>query len=222
MSIAPSALPPSPRPHVRRVRLSRRARWLLLGGFGFGLSMFLLLWLDMRNNGDFYRAEPRAEGKDGQVFDPLPTPMSNGERSISGLSEAAEEALRNPPPPPPKIEPAPEIAPERALADAGTVAERPNAVAGPDTQPVPISRPAPEYPADALRRNEAGTVLLTVAVNDAGQPTDVFIKRSSRSRSLDRAATQAARRWSFRPARRDGRPVAGEVEIPITFTLEGR
>ena len=92
-TVQPSAPPGS------RFGLSRRVWWVVAGGFGIGLILFLLLWLDMRDNGDFYRAEDKADSADDQVFEPLPAPISGGDRSASGLSEAAAEALRNPPPP---------------------------------------------------------------------------------------------------------------------------
>jgi protein TonB len=40
------------------------------------------------------------------------------------------------------------------------------------------------------------------------------------SRSLDRAASDAVRRWRFRPAVREGQAVAGTIQVPITFNLE--
>jgi protein TonB len=88
--------------------------------------------------------------------------------------------------------------------------------------PVPISRPSPRYPAEAVRNNETGTVVLRITVDERGEPVKVEIASSSRSRSLDRAAAQAARRWTFRPAQQNGRAVSGTIEVPISFTLEGR
>jgi protein TonB len=208
-----------------RFSLSRRARWLLAGGFGFGLLMFFLLWLDMRDNGNFYRPAGKTGGTDGQVFEPLPAPATDRTGSASGLSEAAEAALRNPrPAPPPPVQQAPpaQTPTDRPLSDAsgqGDGTARPTAPGG---VPVAISRPSPRYPADALRNNETGTVLLRITVDERGEPVKVEIASSSRSRSLDRAAAQAARRWTFRPAQQNGRAVTGTVEVPISFTLEGR
>jgi periplasmic protein TonB len=140
------------------------------------------------------------------------------------LSEAAEEALRNPPPPPPTPVQAPrpaETPAPRPIADASKTS-RPATALAPGSVPVPISKPAPDYPADALRNNETGTVVVRIEVGADGIPTDVALARRSGSRSLDRAAMKAAKRWRFRPAQQNGQAVAGAVEVPMAFTLDER
>ena len=203
--------PSSPAP---RFGLSRRALLLIAGGFGLGLALFLLLWLDMRDNGNFYRATDKPEAVDGQVFEPLPVPMAPGKRSASGLSEAAEEAARRPKPAPP---PAQVTGPTDGQAPATNTDPLPRTA--PDVSPgtpMPLSRVQPDYPSDAMRRNESGTVVVRITVDSDGKPDDIEVVRSSRSRALDRAATQAARRWRFRPGQ------AGSVEVPFEFKLDGR
>jgi periplasmic protein TonB len=211
-------------PRGSRFGLSRRAWWVVAAGFGVGFLLFLLLWLDQRNDSNFYRAEGKVDSADGQVFEPLPAPMAGGDGSASGLSEAAEEALRNPPPPPPPVErPRPIETPvPRPVADAPPQTSRPTTGLAPGSVPVPISKPSPDYPADALRNNETGTVVVRIEVGADGTPTDVTLARRSGSRSLDRAAIKAAKRWRFRPAQRGGQAVAGAVEVPMAFSLEGR
>ena len=218
MSTVPPSAPPG-----SRFGLSRRAWWVVAGGFGIGLLLFVLLWLDMRDNGNFYRAEDKPDSADGQVFEPLPAPVSGGDRSASGLSEAAAEAMRNPPPPPPVAVPQPVEAPiPRPIADATPQNNRPDTDLAPGSVPVPISKPAMKYPADALRNNETGKVVVRIEVGADGEPTAVSIVTRSGSRSLDRAAVQAAKRWRFRPAQQNGRAVAAAVEVPIVFSLDGR
>lgn len=204
----------------RRFGLSRRAWLIVAAGFGLGLLLFFALWLKTRNDSDFYRAPDRPNGPEGQVFEPLPTPQPDDGRSASGLSEAAEEAMRNPrpaPAPPPAAPQAP-----RPAAPPAAETPRPAAVPAPGGVPVPISRPAPSYPSDALRNGETGTAVVRIEVGIDGTPTSVSLLRRSGSRSLDRAALQAAKRWRFRPAQRDGQPVPGSVDVPIAFSLEGR
>ena len=58
-----------------------------------------------------------------------------------------------------------------------------------------------------------------VDVGADGVPINVTVAASSQSRDLDRAALDAVRRWRFRPAQRDGQPVAGTVVVPIEFKL---
>jgi protein TonB len=212
MSTLQTSPSPPPPPTASRFGLSRRALLLIAGGFGLGLLLFFVLWLDMRDNGNFYRAEDKADTVDGQVFEPLPVPMAPGERSASGLSEAAEEAARRPKPVPPPTQIA---APTDSQAP--TTAPPPRSASDvPPGAPVPITRVQPDYPSDAMRRNESGTVVVRITVGSDGKPDDVDVLRSSRSRSLDRAATQAAKRWRFQPGQ------AGTVEVPFEFKLDGR
>lgn len=214
-----------PKPPARsRFKLSRRVWWVVAGGFGVGLALFLLLWLDMRNDGDFYRPESKTAGPDGQVFEPLPAPMADSGRSASGLSEAAEQAIRNPQPaPPPAAAPLPAQTPtQRPVADTAPQTGQPAVGLAPGSVPVPISKPAMKYPAEALRNGETGKVVVRIEVGVDGEPTEVSIVSRSGSRSLDRAAVQAAKRWRFRPAQQNGRAVAAAVEVPIAFTLDGR
>ena len=197
---------------------------MVAAGFGAGFLVFLMLWLDMRDNGNFYRAEDKTERVDGQVFEPLPAPMSGGDRSASGLSEAADDALRNPRPlPPPVSTPSPADVPTQGPIADGAQQNLPLTVGlAPGSVPVAISRPAPRYPTDALRNGESGTVIVRIEVGADGEPIAVSVVGRSGSRSLDRAAVQAAKRWRFRPAQQDGRAVAGAVEVPIEFALDGR
>lgn len=195
---------------------------MIAAGFAAGLLLFLLLWLDMRDNGNFYRAQGDTTAEDGQIFEPLPAPAASGNRSASGLSEAAEEAARKPrSEPPPVVAPPPADLPtQRPLADTGT--NRPTSALAPGSMPVAISKPAPNYPTDALRKNETGEVVVRIEVGADGEPTEVTLVSRSGSRSLDRAALQAAKRWRFLPAQQNGQAVPGAVEVPMAFSLEGR
>jgi protein TonB len=64
-----------------------------------------------------------------------------------------------------------------------------------------------------------GSVSVLIEINARGVPTDVRVvsRSGERSRDLDRAVVSAARGWRFDPARRDGRPVPGEVILPVDF-----
>lgn len=82
-----------------------------------------------------------------------------------------------------------------------------------------LAHDTPRYPTAALRSGTEGTVMLRIAVDANGVPTDIGYARRSGDRDLDRAALQAAQDWRFRPARRDGRAVASTVNVPVRFTL---
>ena len=219
MSATPSAQPPSPR--RPRIGLSRRALLLVALAFAAGLALFLLLWLDKRNDADFFRAGGTpAPGAPGQAFEPLPTPEAAGgtretrpaadgtgekERGIA-TPDASREDLADADAPPEFAPLPPPPAPPEAAASAG-----------PDASARPISSPQPRYPARAMRRGESGTVLLQVSVDAEGRPVEVGVVQSSRSRDLDREAQRTVERWRFSPAIRNGRAVASKVLVPIEF-----
>ena len=79
--------------------------------------------------------------------------------------------------------------------------------------------PRPDYPESARREGREGRVLLRVLVDDQGQSKKVEINISSGSDALDRAATEAIRRWRFHPARDGDKPVESWLRIPIEFHL---
>lgn len=80
--------------------------------------------------------------------------------------------------------------------------------------------PAPSYPASARRRGQEGRVILRVVVLPGGGAGEVVLEKSSGVESLDRAALETVRRWRFSPARRNGRPIAATVQVPIRFALK--
>ena len=152
-----------------------------------------------------------------------------------------------PPPPPPDARPPPPVknlAPPRETplppppeAPPVDVAEpRPTDIVSPPAPPAPPA-PQPEigasvdissknmnpprYPPAAARSGIEGTVILIIDVDASGNVTNVSVEKSSRNRDLDRAAMEAARKWRFNAATKDGRPSAGRVRVPVDFTLGG-
>lgn len=182
--------------------------------FAVGLLIFVALWLDQRDNNNFYRSLEAPRSIAGQVFDPLPVPLPAGADNASGMGQpgdtagGAEVPNRIATPIGPPVAPATPIA---APAAPTNIADR--------SMPQPVRSPAPRYPRDAQRRGQSGTVLLRVHVDRTGEPGSVDLVQSSGSRSLDRAAVDAVRRWRFDPAIRNGRPADGVVQVPITFHL---
>jgi protein TonB len=78
----------------------------------------------------------------------------------------------------------------------------------------------PAYPAEARQAKAEGTTLLRVHVTDEGRIDDVRVETSAGHAALDRAATDAIRKWRFEPARNGSVPVAVWVVIPVRFRLE--
>ncbi|MGH8497574.1 MAG: energy transducer TonB [Methylococcales bacterium] len=81
------------------------------------------------------------------------------------------------------------------------------------------SNPAPAYPRIARKRGWQGTVLLLIQVTPEGHPAKVTVKNTSGHEALDNAAVEAARKWTFIPAKRGDKPVASSVVVPIHFNL---
>jgi protein TonB len=196
-------------------RPSRRTLLVLGAAFAIGLLLFVLIWWRDRGK-DFYRADTAPAAASDQQFEPLPAPMPADAGDRDGrLGEPAdgdrEPALGT-------IQPAPPRAPAQQRAPTPPPVAAPAPSSG--ATPVAISSPAPTYPPDAYRKGESGTVVLRIHVGPDGVPYSVDLVQSSRSRSLDRAASDAVRRWRFQPAQRGGQPVAGEVQVPIVFTAD--
>lgn len=82
-----------------------------------------------------------------------------------------------------------------------------------------LHNPAPSYPDVAISRGYEGTVLLNVQVRADGKVQTIRIHQSSGYPSLDDAARDTVRRWSFVPARRGSQPVSGWVVVPVDFSL---
>jgi periplasmic protein TonB len=80
--------------------------------------------------------------------------------------------------------------------------------------------PKPAYPVSARRKGWEGEVLLRVRVSSAGKVEQVQLEKTSGYGILDRSASQAVSRWTFRPARRNGQPIADTVLVPVRFELQ--
>lgn len=131
-----------------------------------------------------------------------------------------------------------ELTPPPATSDAMTPAESSSAEDEPDAgkatrprssarataplsrEPALVEQPQPEYPPEAARAREEGTVLIEAQVDAMGNVSDVGIARRSGSRTLDRAAMREVRRWKFTPAMEDGKAVASSVQVPVDYRLE--
>jgi len=212
------ATPPDENPSGKSpLRLSRFAWLAIAGAFALGLLLFLLLWLDQRSSNDFYRADGAAPTSAEQTFEPLPAPLPAGPEDAASGTRDQDDTVQGPQAVEAPAEPTTPLAEQPLQVPAPAGAEALAAAA----TPVPIDSPAPRYPPAALRRGESGTVVLRVHVGPDGVPYAVDLVDSSRSRLLDRAATDAVKRWRFRPAQRNGQAVPGEVQVPISFNVDG-
>jgi protein TonB len=76
----------------------------------------------------------------------------------------------------------------------------------------------PEYSDDARKARIQGTVELMAIVNADGTLTFESVMKSL-GFGLDQKAIEAVKKWKFRPALKDGKPVATRVNISVNFTL---
>lgn len=77
----------------------------------------------------------------------------------------------------------------------------------------------PAYPSRARSLGIQGTTLLHVLVSKRGRVAEVVVKQSAGHPDLDRAATDAVRRWQFEPARNGTEAVEMWVQLPFEFRL---
>ncbi|MDA5194756.1 energy transducer TonB [Govanella unica] len=148
---------------------------------------------------------------------------------------------KEPPPPPPKFDqppppfvPPPEISIDMPAESSSTTAisnvqskvSAPAPVAAPkpaqpDTPPQSTKRNSqPEYPPSARRAGEEGTVILLLYVKEDGRIGEAKVDKSSGFNRLDEAAQkEAERNWRFKPATKDGKPVAAWTKVAVTFRL---
>ena len=89
----------------------------------------------------------------------------------------------------------------------------------------------PEYTREARRRRVRAEVVVEVLVDDRGRVQDTSIEErfllndddgsktpvAEVGYGLEEAAVSAARRWIFRPARENGKPVASYTTLTFTF-----
>lgn len=77
----------------------------------------------------------------------------------------------------------------------------------------------PPYPRDALMAEMVGNVVISVYVGTDGKVKESKVKKSTGSRSLDRAASKAYSLCSFKPAMKNGEPQESWYDIPYEFVL---
>ncbi len=91
-------------------------------------------------------------------------------------------------------------------------------VGGGVSAPRILYAPDPEFSEEARKAKFQGTVVLLLIVGPDGRPHEVRIFRSL-GMGLDEKAVEAIRRWKFEPGRKDGIPVAVQVNVEVNFQL---
>ncbi len=84
-----------------------------------------------------------------------------------------------------------------------------------EDEPVPVTQVTPAYPEFARDAQIQGKVVLHVLVGKDGRVKNVKVIRSVKG--LDQAAIDAMKKWVFKPALSNNKPVAVWVEVPMDF-----
>jgi TonB family protein len=86
------------------------------------------------------------------------------------------------------------------------------------TRPVVLEKEEPQYSEQARDAKIEGTVVLSIVVETDGRVYDIAVERGLEE-TLDDNAIAAVKRWVFKPAEKDGKPVAVAARIEINFRL---
>lgn len=91
-------------------------------------------------------------------------------------------------------------------------------IGGSVTAPRPIHDPDPPYSDEARAQHFSGTVLLSMVVTAQGDVGDIVIVRPA-GLGLDDQAVETVSTWKFKPAMRNGIPVAVRMLAEVTFRI---
>lgn len=84
--------------------------------------------------------------------------------------------------------------------------------------PRPIYTPEPEFSEEARKAKYQGVVVLDIVVGTDGRVHNQRVVRSL-GMGLDEKALEGVKVWKFDPSKKDGRPVAVEMQIEVAFNL---
>ena len=87
------------------------------------------------------------------------------------------------------------------------------------TAPVLLHRVEPYYPQAARRARREGWVEVAFTVLPDGRVDAVRVLQAEPGSVFDLAATTAVRRWAFKPATRNGQPIAMDLRQRLDFRL---
>jgi protein TonB len=80
-----------------------------------------------------------------------------------------------------------------------------------------VARVLPAYPRDAFQAGLQGSVNVLVTVDSNGRVTDSRVETSSGVASLDAAAAEGVRAWTFKAAEKLGKPVEAQAIVAIDW-----
>lgn len=87
----------------------------------------------------------------------------------------------------------------------------------------PIKRVPPKYPKSAARKSQEGWVQMSFVVNEEGEVIDPLIEDSSGIKSLEKSAMKAIKKWQYKPAMQDGKPIQQcHNRVQLDYRLDGQ
>jgi TonB family protein len=87
------------------------------------------------------------------------------------------------------------------------------------SEPRPMFTPDPEYSEEARRQRCGGTLVLWLIVGPDGKPYGTKVARPL-GLGLDEKAIETVNKWRFEPAVKDGKPVAVQINVEVSFRLK--
>jgi TonB family protein len=94
----------------------------------------------------------------------------------------------------------------------------PNRMQPGDTPPKLIHNVEPMYSEQARRQKIQGVVMISMIVTEQGEPADLHVEKSL-GYGLDEKALEAASKYRFKPALRDGNPIPMRITVEMNFRL---
>lgn len=79
--------------------------------------------------------------------------------------------------------------------------------------PEPIKRIVPEYPVGAARSGREGWAKVSFIIEESGAVSGVIVTETSGSKDFAKAAKKAVRKWKYKPAFENGKPIQQCVNL---------
>lgn len=155
-------------------------------------------------------------------------PGGSGSGGDAGIT-TSDSGSAAPPPPAPPANPAPPVPPPAAPPPTPPLPAPLPAAAAPKPPPpaphfpvltaaAPVAQPRPAIP-DDLRDADLNAAFEGLFTVRSDGTATVKMVSSTGNPTLDSLALDAARRWTFRPATRDGQPVESYLRLRIEFDV---
>jgi protein TonB len=86
------------------------------------------------------------------------------------------------------------------------------------SNPIPLLTPEADFSDEARRNKYQGMCMITIIVDAQGYPRNPRVARTL-GMGLDEKAIEAVKKYRFKPAMKDGKPVASIISVAVNFRL---